>query len=620
MSGYAGIYHRDGAPVDARLLGRMTDFLVFRGPDGCATWADGPIGLGHALLRTAEDFPEQQQPLALDGQVWIVADARIDARDELLAKLNARRTTPIALALDDARLILASYQQWGERCVEHLLGDFSFVIWDAPRKLLFGARDHLGVKPFYYADKGKHFLFSNTLSCLRLHPEVSSALDDRAIAGFLLFDVNHEMGATSYADIRRLPPAHFLLCDAAGLRVERYWTLQPGDTVRYQRKQDYVDRFRDLLQKAVSDRLRTRTVSVSMTGGLDSSSIAATALDLLKSGGAPFSLRAYTEVFDHLFPDEERHYSGLVAKQLGIPIHYFTGDDYALFERWQQAAWRAPEPEIKSAGAALFADEFAVMAKHSRVLLDGNGGDPLFVASIRRSLLATLRKKQYRPFIAEALRASLGEPRSFLNGLWARLKNKVDRRTDWVPYPEWLEPGLAARLDLHRLWEQRSAQTPPGDHPRAWLQSSLTGYSWPQLFEGYDPGTTHEPIAVRYPYFDLRMIDYMMGVPPVPWSLRKLLIREAMRGVLPEPVRRRPKAVMAADPLRKYLEAGRLDPVRSVPRHPALAHYVRSDWELLPTPAGAWREAYRVNLRAVVLNLWLHSQGPFDIKEQLVGR
>src|SRR5712671_4405205 len=142
MSGFVGILNLDGAPVDRALLERMTRYLAFRGPDAQEVCCSGPVGLGHALLQITSGTPLEKQPAQLDGRLWIVADARIDARAELIGKLKGKSQTARVLSLStpDAELILHAYDNWGEACVEHLLGDFVFAIWDAREKRLFSAR------------------------------------------------------------------------------------------------------------------------------------------------------------------------------------------------------------------------------------------------------------------------------------------------------------------------------------------------------------------------------------------------------------------------------------------------------------------------------------------------
>src|SRR5665213_1025795 len=311
MSGFVGILNLDDAPVDRGLLELMTRFLAFRGPDAQEVLCQGPLGLGHAMLRATHEAGAEKQPCALDDRLYIVADARIDARAELIEKLKAKSNAagPLSLATPDSELILHAYDCWGEACVEYLLGDFSFAIWDARERRLFCARDQFGVKPFFYAQIGPCIIFSNTLDCIRQHPSVSSRLDELAIADFLLFEMNQDPTITSFSDIRRLPPAHILTCRQDKTTVRRYWELSVTTPILYRRDAEYIERFRELLDVAVADRLRTDSAGVLMSGGLDSTTVAASAKRASTSTQKGMDVCAITDVYERLIPDEEGHYA-----------------------------------------------------------------------------------------------------------------------------------------------------------------------------------------------------------------------------------------------------------------------------------------------------------------------
>ena len=305
MSGICGVLNLDGAPIVAHELERLTAFLDFRGPDARHEWVGGEVGLGHTLLRTSR-LEAEHQPLSLDGEVWITADARIDGQAELRRKLKASCREVPATA-HDAALILHAYSVWGEECTGHLIGDFAFAIWDGRRKRLFCARDHFGVKPFFYALVNGCFVFSNTLNCVRAHPRVGSTLNELAIADFLLFERNQDPTTTIYGEVRRLAPAECLTVDATGVKARRYWTLPFEARVQYRAAGEYVERFEELLGLAVADRVRTDRVSFTMSGGMDSAGVAATASARLSSNTSPLALHANTTVYDWLMPDEERY-------------------------------------------------------------------------------------------------------------------------------------------------------------------------------------------------------------------------------------------------------------------------------------------------------------------------
>ncbi len=234
------------------------------------------------MLRTTRESFLERMPAGLDGKLWITADARIDCREELkreLEKADSNRRPPAT----DSELILQAYAVWGEECVRHLRGDFAFAIWDARRKTLFCARDHFGVKPFYYAEIGNIFLFSNVLNCVRSHPGISDSLNDAAIGDFLLFGLNCDLSTTTFRDIRRLPPAHCLSVSAEGVRILRYWSAPTSGAIRYRHADEYVEHFQNLIQSAVADRLRVDRAGILLSGGLDSGAIAATAREISSS-------------------------------------------------------------------------------------------------------------------------------------------------------------------------------------------------------------------------------------------------------------------------------------------------------------------------------------------------
>ena len=266
---------------------------------------------------------------------WITADVRLDCRTELEGKLKSAGQR-IRRAAPDSELVLGAYAVWGEACVQELRGDFAFAIWDASKRTLFCARDHFGIKPFYYADLGNLLLFSNTLSCLQRHPAVSDRLNDLAIADFLLFDINQDAATTSFADIRRLPAAHSLRCERGDVSIHRYWTLSVTEPVRFRRESEYVEQFHALLGQAVSDRLRTNSAGILMSGGLDSTTVAATARQILAANADGDGLFAATTVVDGLVPDNERHYAALVSECSENPHSISEGRSLSAFRGRRQ--------------------------------------------------------------------------------------------------------------------------------------------------------------------------------------------------------------------------------------------------------------------------------------------
>jgi asparagine synthase (glutamine-hydrolysing) len=605
VSGIVGIVHFDGAPVEELLLQSLVDSLLYCGPDGHGSWLGNSIGLGHTMLRTTHESSAECQPAALGGRYWISADARLDARAELRSQLDLSNDGS-AHPITDSELILRSYAKWGSACVEHLRGDFSFAIWDASNKRLFCARDQFGIKPFYYANVGSVLVFSNALDCIRLHPAVSSNLNDLAISDLLLFDIIREPGATAFAEIRRLPPAHILECGPSGISVRRYWSLPTCDSLHFKRSGDCVEQFRELLDRAVADRLRTASAGVLMSGGLDSTTIAASARRNLSRTGSVSGLYAYTEVFDSLIPHEERRYASLAAKVLGIPIEFHVIDDIGLRKPQNQEDSYWPEP-MHSPGSDGGVAQLRQVASKGRVALTGYGADPAFSSMISVHFLDMLRKMQFGRALSAAIRYFSAEgrfSRLYLRKRWHRL---FAPKSNTPSYPGWLNRDLEKQLDLPERWNAAGQSSAPNAAVRPVAYEAMVDPLWPALFEGYDPGVTRVPVEVRHPFFDLRLVDFLLALPALPWCSDKQLLREAGRGVLPDQVRLRRKSPLLADPLTVLLARPESAWVDSFEDVPALSRYVER--HLVPKVYGesdvwsAW-----IHLRPLTLNNWLRSR------------
>ena len=605
MSGIVGMIHLDGSPVDRPLLDRMTAFLACHAPDGQRIWCDGNVGLGHALLCTTNQSVDERQPDSEDEHLWIAADARIDDRDSLIDRLGAPDGARLRDA-PDGRLIGRAYRRWGIDCLDYLIGDFSFALWDRQRRQLFCARDHFGVKPFYYARIGDCLVFSNALDCVRQHPQVNQSLNDLAIGDFLLFGHNPEPNTTVYRDIHRLAPAHRLLWSPNQLQISRYWQLSVGAEIRYRRADDYLDRCQELLDRAVADRMRTNRLAIYMSGGIDSPALAATACGLAAGQAEPTELRAYCLVYDRQ-PDQERYYSGLVAAALGLPIDYTSVDDYRLFERWDTPALRRPEP-MDWPLLAINHDSLTAIAKFSRVVLYGEDGDALLAPSNLKNLY---RRMPIRQLLAD-LGGYLWQARK-LPPLGLGIRASFERILGEIPaepsFPSWLNPDFVQRFGLRERWQMHRQPRPlPGAtrRPEALRQFGLP--HWQRLFESNDPGATGIAVEHRYPLMDLRLVNYMLALPTLPWCIDKMLLRRAMRDRLPTAVLDRPKTPLAIDPYEALLKDPGSHGIDAFPATQSLAKYVIRD--AVPTLTGASYDAQVswLHLRPLMLNHWLQSQ------------
>jgi asparagine synthase (glutamine-hydrolysing) len=605
LSGIVGIYERSGAPVERGLLQALAHFLSFRGPDGRETWSQGAIGLGHTMLRTTRESQIELQPASLDGKLWITADARIDCREELEKKLALQGYGSAGRAATDSGLILRAYAAWGAECVQHLRGDFAFAIWDARKKLLFCARDHFGVKPFYYSELSELFLFSNTLDCLRQHPDVSDELNDAAIGDFLLFGSNCDAATTTFRDIRRLPAAHAMIVSSDGLRIQRYWSAPTAGRIRYRRAEDYVEHFQILLQAAVTDRMRVDRAGILLSGGLDSATIATTARELAASAGGTTDLRAYTVVYESLIPDQDGRYAREVADFLKIPQQFIPMDGLQPFERWDEPEIRSPEPVDEPFFAGLF-DEFRTIAADCRVVLSGEGADNLMHFEMWPFARDLARNQQWASLFRETSRY-LWLRSSVIPGVKRRVQGLFGKDPTAPVYPRWLVPEFARRLNLPeraKEWSELPAERPHPILPKAHATLSLP--HWSTMFEQENPGVTRCPVEVRHPFLDLRIVNFLLALPPFPLFFEKQLLREAVAGRLPESVRTRRKTPLAGSPLVEHLRKSRTEWMEESEWSAEMDSYVNKS--ALATFHGETNlEKAHSALRPLCLNFWLQS-------------
>ena len=609
MSGFIALVHTDGSPVDPSLLGRLTNALAFRGPDRQHSRADGSVGMGHALLATTPEAARECQPSSLDGEVWIVADARIDGRAALVAELAPVAGANIERATDTA-LVLHAYQRWGEACVEHLIGDFAFVIWDGRRRTLFCARDHFGVKLLYYMHVGHALVVGNTLQSLRRHPAITDRLDETVMGSMVLWGENWDRTTTAFADVKAVPAAHSLTwsVDRAEVATRSWWERpEEGPPLRYSDRRDYLDHFESLLAQAVGDRLRAPSVSIFMSGGVDSPMLAAVALDALGGSGGARQVSALTVVFDRLIPDRERHWSSVVARHLGIPIHHFQAD--MLYESWD---WlfdtTTPEPEIYSSIVpSRGAREQA--ASTGRVVLTGFDGDRLLSLDVGALWKDRLRRLQLGDLAREAgWHARRGRlPRIGVRSALGRWRSRLTGGGAYAGYPPWLSPAFEKKQSLRDRWIEWP--TSPSS-PRGGAYQSLATPAWRTVLDPMDTGMTGLPLEHRHPLIDLRLVKFALSLPPVPWCVDKELFRVAMKARLPESVLRRPKEPLQGDPIMEGVLSAPGPFVHGITPELAeyvdVARYVEASASLRLDPSAA-RRLSSMAFNTFALNGWLQS-------------
>jgi len=557
---FLATFNADGVPIDNEMIGPLRGEterhlkLVGRSRQTALMWSDPDMDLEDRDVRHAVE---------LDGQLWLLGRVRLDRRGDLCALLGASE------AESDALLCLRTYARWGECCLDHLRGDFCFVLWDERRRELFCARDQLGVRPLFYGRANNSWFVGDSLDAVARASGLTGELDDFWIADYLMGALCLDFDRTVYKHVKRLAPAHTLVASRDGGAAKRYWSLEFEEPIFYRRRGQYLDHFHDVLARAIKDRLPPGCVGISMSGGLDSTTLAAKTVEIT---GDTSRVVAFTRYFESLIPDEERYFSALAAGRLGIShILHATDDAYDL--QLTDLLVHTHEPGGPSVARTSERAVETKMANAAKVWFIGEGPDNALTFEWPAHLRWLVRHRDW-----PRLLAALGQ---YIRGKEIRewlmtIKNLRSPRPETggriqTGFPEWLDKDFAEPLDLVSRARRLTESMRQNESWRPGGTTSFASPAWQTYFEHYDSTFSGTSLDIRHPYVDLEVLSFMLRTPPIPWGRRKHLIREAMRGRLPDEVLARDKAPLVVDPNTKIV---RKTPLPLLSIDPALRRFI----------------------------------------------
>lgn len=366
MCGICGIFDLAGNPIDRGTLARMTGVIHHRGPDGQGEFVDNEVGLGHRRLSII-DVGGGAQPIGNeDASVQIVFNGEIynfiELREEL-EKLGHQFKTR-----SDTEVIVHAYEQWGSACVKHFNGMFAFAIWDAAKRELFLARDHLGIKPLYYARVGSQLLFSSEIKSLLQHVSCPRDVDLESLAELFTFRYVPSP-KTLFQDIMKLPPAHFMVVSRAGLRIERFWSWVPRQRRRCD-EAELIQEYQSLLEDAVRLQLRSDVpLGLFLSSGIDSGVLLA-----IMSQYSKGSVQTFTIGFEDGEKTNEVEEAKALARMFSADHHFqmLSAEDYVkYYERYMLDL----EEPVGNETAAAFYFVAKLTSERVKVALTGQGAD-----------------------------------------------------------------------------------------------------------------------------------------------------------------------------------------------------------------------------------------------------
>lgn len=560
MTALAGILYYPGAHYREPPLRGMLAALAIYGPETSGEWIEGPVALGRRLLPLLPEDRFDTQPLAsADNRLRLVADVRLDNRQELAATLGIRPGTLAVMA--DSALLLAAWERWAERCLEHLVGAFAFALWDRLEHRLFLAVDHSGGRPLYYHHRGgRWFAFASMPKGLHALPELPAELDEDLVAHHLALAPT-EQGQLFFRGIDRLPPAHYLTVTETTVRLSRYWSPEHSPEVRLHSDAEYIEAFRERFDGAVKAQLRAvGGVASHLSAGLDSGSVTATAARLLGPTGG--HLTAFTAIprpgAAGAKPGRLGN-EGLAAAEVAA---MYANIEHVLLDSAGQSFLDTLDPFIAAADRPpsnptnniwITAIQREAAARGCSVILTGAYGNATISQTGLGLLSEWFRQGRWLQLARTVWKLRSPGSQSFaglaaetvLPGLPRWVRRQVIGRRFSLSY-SLVHPEISARLRLReQAWE---ALNPPIRDARG-----ASRY----LLNRSDSGPYHlaaqatHGVDVRDPTFDKRVVEFCFGIPAEQFireGQSRSLIRRGMHGRLPDStLTRRARGLQSAD-------------------------------------------------------------------------
>lgn len=595
MSGIVGIFRCDNGDAQEHELRKMLDTISHRGSDASGTWSGGPAGLGNCLRWTTPESVHEKLPRTnCSGVHVIAADARIDNRDDLIRTLGIRTTSRF---VTDSDLILEAYGKWGENCPEHLIGDFSFAIWDHPERKLFCARDSAGIRSFYYYFSPELFVFGSEIKALTALAAVPAVLNEVRIGDYLI-NLYEDRAMTFYKDIFRLPASSTLTVRPGHMHLRTYWRLDCGRELRLRDDGEYASAFREVFDEAVKCRVRSAfPVGSALSGGLDSSAIACTARNVLSAREPQAGLHTFSIIFPGL-PEQdlrvidERPHIDEVLRTGNFTPHFIRGDQLSPMEDVSLVHHHLDEANFAPNLYLHWGMYRAASQNGVRVFLDGLDGDTTISHGFEylEELARHFRWKQLHTEASLLAKHLFGGARTrrviwnyclrdmtpvWMHRAWRLLHGRFGevRSNSTLVHPD-----FTRRIALRKRAQSLTNNSRPRS-AREYHHKVLTLSLYAHTLEMADKASAAFGIEARYPFFDRRLIEFCLALPATQklangWN--RVIFRRAMEGVLPPNIQwRRDKGNLSPNFHRKLLDfnGGTLDHI-AAGDHRAFREYV----------------------------------------------
>lgn len=551
MSGFFGLFNRDGTPLHRGSAATMLDSISYWKPDVKGKWDSEFVAVGHSMLWNTPQSKLDKLPCQ-QAHLTITMDARLDDREGLVEELNLSNCN--FETITDSELILKAYEKWAEDCTQHLLGDFAFAIWDSEKQHFFCARDHIGVKQFYYHLTTPFFAFSNDLKALSKHPDIPLKVNDCSIADFLINYHQLSVKNTFFLSIQKLPPAHSLRVSVTSMDINCFWKAEDSPRIKplINSPELVAEKLKGLIDLAVHDRIRSSyQISSHLSGGLDSGAIAVIAARKLKEKKEKLLTFNWQEEPNNDVDSNHWEWanSSRIATLEGIVHNYVSVTEDDIFQYTQKHT-------IAYGHSATFWFEYAVReavhSNNSRTILSGWGGDEIASYHGQAFHSNLFSKMKFKAIFKELKRKIKKSDNSFLivslsyfyRNLLLPFSPKMlfqcispKRQIKMPEYPFVIPSFLAT---LKNEWHKPTALTAQPERTiRAHMLAYLEHGHLQSRMESWASAATLKNLEYSYPLLDKRIVEFVLGLPPenfVHNGFKRYLFRSAVEKLLPEDI------------------------------------------------------------------------------------
>ncbi len=514
-----------------RIIDKMVDILVPRGPDSRGSWLTSNICFGHSRLAVV-DIEGGKQPMTRSKFGWnytITYNGELynteDIRRELLLKGYAFQ------GHSDTEVLLLSYIEWGHNCVQKLNGIFAFGVWDSRKETLFLARDRMGVKPLFYNLKQNAIVFASELKALLAHPDIPAEIDHEGLAEIFMIAPARTPGHGVFKNIKELKPGHCMYIDRSETKIWQYWRLEEKN--HDDNLAATVENVRYLVTDSISRQLVSDVpLGTLLSGGLDSSAITAIAANALKEKNQALATFSVDFVGNNKYfrpnefqPDPDAPWVEKMSKKFGTNHHYITLDTPELIAALRDAVRARDLPGMADIDSSLLLFSKKIK-QHVTVGLSGECADEVFGGYpwFHREDLMNADTFPWATNLDRRLEVLSPELSRSISPL-EYVRNRYQEALQELPF------SSASKDNHHEVFKRISYLT-------------LTRFM-PTLLDRKDRMTMATGLEVRVPFCDHRIVEYVWNIP---WEMKnyrdreKGLLRLALDGLLPKDVLWRKKS------------------------------------------------------------------------------